>query len=115
MSVGWFCHAPVLSQSDGNVDRFYQTQKDEPQDDKTDNVTCVPSKDADQPGHLLPINKVKTDQTGRMLRLIWAFTVCTDDFVRFPCSGSDTPLQAIYAYIFIVLFRLARAVPGKAL
>ena len=69
--------------------------------DKTNKMACVPSEDSDQPRHLpsdqslrcspekalgpsLPIElTVRTDQTGRMPRLIWVFAGRTCHFVGF--------------------------------
>ena len=95
----------------------------ESQHDKTNKMTCVPSKDSDQPGHppslirvfslhggsigSLTTHKVQSedsDQTGRMPRLTRAFTGCTWNFVGFivrrlnyfPCNPfRQFPLKSI--------------------
>ena len=51
----------------------------EPSHDKTNNMTCVPSEDSDQPGHSLgslatqQTHSEDADQTGQMPRLIRVF------------------------------------------
>ena len=74
--------------------------------DKTNKVTCAPSKDSDQPGlshslislrcphgetlgPKLPIECIaKTDQTGQVPRLIWVFAGCIAILLFLSCRGS---------------------------
>ena len=63
----------------------------EPQHYKTNKMTCAPSEDSDQPGHpssqwvaedpCFFMRTAKTDQTGRMSRLIWVFAGRRGHFV----------------------------------
>ena len=69
----------------------------EPEHDKTNKMTCVPSEDSDQPVHppglirvfAVPLNQTyfrrtsKTDQTEWMPRMIWVFAGRTYHFVDF--------------------------------
>ena len=77
----------------------------EPQHDKTNKMMCAPSEDLDQPGHPTSLIRVfvvrmkkplvlsypqctaKTDQTGRMPRLIWVFVERTGHFAGFVMLG----------------------------
>ena len=60
----------------------------EPQHDKTNKMTCAPSKDSDQivgsiiakDPRYLHADCEGSDQTGRMPRLIWVFAGCTCHF-----------------------------------
>ena len=74
----------------------------EPVHDKTNKITCAPSKDSEQPGHtprlirvfamlfwvakdtmFLNADSEDSDQVGRMPRLIWVFAVRIGDFAGF--------------------------------
>ena len=61
-------------------------------------MTCAPSKDSDQPGHLFvwsvfavcfmdsykgQVDSEDSDHTGRMPELIWVFAKCSGHFVDF--------------------------------
>ena len=69
------------------------SKKNEPQQDKTNRMTYVPSKDSDRPGHLLfmeskwfkflHVDRQDSDQTGKMPRLIWVFAGRTGHLVGF--------------------------------
>ena len=61
----------------------------DPQHDKTNKMTCAPSEDSDQPGHLRgslashSLHNKDSDQTVWMRRLIRVFAWCTCHFVGF--------------------------------
>ena len=70
----------------------------EQQHDKTNNMTCAPSKDSDQPEHplrprFLYADSEDSDQTGQMPRLIWVFAGQTDIF--FGCVTLQLILKVV--------------------
>ena len=100
MPFCWFCHEAAQLVLLAWRTACYKTI--EPQHDKTNEMTCAPSEDSDQPGHLPSMIRVfavrmkkhwalsyplsaseDSDQTGWMPKLIWVFTWRTGHFCWF--------------------------------
>ena len=84
--------------------------RNEPQHDKINKMTCVPSKDSGQPGaqsdrssvcaqwvgkdlSFLHANSEVSNQTGRMPRPIWVFAGCRGHFVGFVMRQLRSPMR----------------------
>ena len=102
-------HRPSKQHRSGFIQIWPWTNTDcifEPSHDKTNKMTCLPSEDSDQPGHLPSLIRVFAvrmkkawflsyllthsedfDQTGRMPRLIWVFAGHTCHSVGFVMRG----------------------------